>query len=68
MCSSLSLSEEGKPEWVPLDEIDRLDLVDDLPVLLSRVLAMGPNDPPFYALYTYDGNDELVVTFPSNEL
>jgi 8-oxo-dGTP diphosphatase len=60
-------SEEGAPEWVPLDEIDRLDLVEDLPVLLPRVLAMGPDDPPFYALCTYDGDDELVVTFPSSE-
>jgi 8-oxo-dGTP diphosphatase len=60
-------SEEGTPEWVPLDEIDRLDLVEDLPLLLPRVLAMGPDEPPFYALYTYDGNDELVVTFPSSE-
>jgi 8-oxo-dGTP diphosphatase len=60
-------SEEGSPEWIPIDEIDRLDLVEDLPILLPRVLAMGRDDQPFYALYTYDGDDELVITFASTE-
>jgi 8-oxo-dGTP diphosphatase len=57
-------SEEGTPEWIGRDEIERLDLVEDLPLLLPRVLAMGPHDPPFYALYTYSEDDELVITFP----
>jgi hypothetical protein len=26
---------------------------------------MATNDPPFYALYTYDEEDELVITFAS---
>ncbi len=58
-----SPSPEGDPEWVRVDEIDHLDLVEDLPLLLPRVLAMGPDDPPFYALYTYDESDRLVVTY-----
>ncbi len=56
-------SEEGALEWVGLGEIDTLDLVEDLPMLLPRVLAMGPDDPPFFALYTTDERDELVVRF-----
>lgn len=56
-------SPEGRPEWIPRDQVDRLDLVEDLPTLLPRVLAMGPEDLPFYALYTYDEDDELVITF-----
>jgi 8-oxo-dGTP diphosphatase len=60
-------SEEGTPEWIGWREIERLDLVEDLPVLLPRVLAMGPDDPPFYALYTYDEDDELVITFSPAE-
>ncbi len=58
-------SPEGTPQWVPFDEIHRLDLVEDLPTLLPRVLAMGPDDPPFFALYTYDERDRLVVTYAS---
>lgn len=56
-------SAEGTPQWVPFDEIHRLDLVEDLPTLLPRVLAMAPDDPPFFARYTYDERDRLVVTY-----
>lgn len=56
-------SAEGTPEWVPLDDVDQLDLVEDLPILLPRVLSMDSDDPPFFALYTYDQDDRLVVDF-----
>jgi 8-oxo-dGTP diphosphatase len=58
-------SEEGTPEWISIDQVDRLDVVEDLPILLPRVLSMGPDEAPFFALYTYDENDELVVTYAS---
>lgn len=56
-------SAEGEPEWVRREEIHKLDLVEDLPILLPRVLSMEPDAPPFFALYSYDENDELVVSF-----
>jgi 8-oxo-dGTP diphosphatase len=56
-------SSEGTPEWMPHDQVGELALVEDLPVLLPRVLAMGPNDPPFFAHYCYDEQDRLVMTF-----
>lgn len=59
--------DEGALAWVPRDELGELDLVEDLPVLLPRVLAMGSDDPPFFALYTYDEDDQLVVTFSSHQ-
>ncbi len=58
-------SPEGTPEWIPLGQIDGLDLVEDLPLLLPRILAMEPDDPPFFALYTYDEDDRLSVTHGS---
>jgi 8-oxo-dGTP diphosphatase len=58
-------SEEGTPEWIPVDRVDRLDLVEDLPILLPRVLSMGPHEAPFFALYTHDADGELVVTYAS---
>jgi 8-oxo-dGTP diphosphatase len=61
-------SEEGTPEWIPRDRLDRLNVVEDLPLLLPRVLAMGPEDPPFYARYTYDEDDKLLVSFASTHL
>ncbi len=57
-------SEEGKPEWVPRELVHELDLVEDLRILLPRVLSMGPNAAPFFALYAYDEDDQLTVTFP----
>ena len=56
-------SEEGELEWVPVDEIGEKELVEDLPVLLPRVLKAKKSDPPFSARYYYDGNDKLVVEF-----
>jgi 8-oxo-dGTP diphosphatase len=56
-------SAEGALEWVRQDRIKTLDLVEDLPELLPRVLAMRPADPPFFARYHYDEHDRLVITF-----
>ena len=56
-------SEEGTLEWVARDRLVGLDLVEDLPDLLPRVLEAGANESPFFAHYTYDEQDRLVVTF-----
>ena len=56
-------SSEGTLEWVPVAALERLPLVEDLPVLLPRVLARRPGDPPFSANYRYDSSDRLVITF-----
>lgn len=56
-------SAEGTPEWVSRDRIGELDLVEDLPILLPRVLEMEPDASPFFAHYTYDEDDRLVVRF-----
>ena len=55
-------SPEGTLEWVRQDRIETLDLVQDLPELLPRVLAMRTGDPPFFARYHYDQHDQLVMT------
>ena len=56
-------SPEGTLEWIKQDQLKTLDLVEDLPVLLPRVLAMRPDDAPFFARYHYDEHDRLVITF-----
>jgi 8-oxo-dGTP diphosphatase len=56
-------SPEGELEWVPLPDLSEKDLVEDLPVLLPRVLAHRPADPPFAARYHYDSTDQLIVEF-----
>lgn len=56
-------SQEGELEWVPYNEILNRDLVEDLPVLLPRVIQQSSADPPFSARYYYDEMDQLVVEF-----
>ncbi len=56
-------SPEGTLEWVKQNQIKTLDLVEDLPELLPRVLAMQPGDAPFFARYHYDEHDRLVIAF-----
>ena len=58
-----SPSSEGTLEWVPQEQVLDLDLVEDLPHILPRLLSMAADEPPFFAQYAYDENDELTVTF-----
>ena len=54
---------EGTLEWVPLSELLSLPLVEDLPIILPRVLAAQKGAPPFFARYSYDDLDQLVISF-----
>ncbi len=55
-------SEDGVLEWTPIDAIYKLPLVEDLPILLPRIIAARRDDPPFFALYTYNGDEKLAVS------
>jgi 8-oxo-dGTP diphosphatase len=52
-------SPEGTLEWHPLDSLPFGDMVEDLPVLLPRVLK--PGEEPCFAAYSYDNSDRLVI-------
>lgn len=54
-------SHEGTPAWVTLSEIGDLPLVEDLSVLLPRVMSMSTNTPPFFARSYYDDEEKLHV-------
>jgi 8-oxo-dGTP diphosphatase len=56
-------SEEGVPEWIPRDRLSSLPLVEDLHVLLPRVLAIRPEDPPFSAHYRALPGEKLITQF-----
>jgi len=56
-------SDEGQLEWIEFRNLDRIPLVEDLKVLLPRLLEILPGDPPFSALYYYDEQDELHIRF-----
>ena len=56
-------SPEGTLEWVSLDRLDTIDLVEDIPALLERIDGMPEQAPPFFARYWYDEQDKLRISF-----
>jgi hypothetical protein len=48
-------------EWIPFENVESLPLVEDLPILLPRVLAMQPGNPPFAGRYSYDQDGRLKI-------
>ncbi len=54
---------EGELEWVPRERVMELDLVEDLPLLLPRILDMADNDPPLSAHVSYDAQDQIMLKF-----
>ncbi len=56
-------SEEGTLEWLSLSELVNQPLVEDVAVLLGRILQMRRDDPPFSARSFYDEDGKLKVEF-----
>jgi 8-oxo-dGTP diphosphatase len=56
-------SNEGIAEWISLDRIGELPVVEDVPILLSKIHNMKRGDPPFSARSYYDDEGKLVVDF-----
>jgi len=56
-------SKEGLAEWIEFKRIGELPVVEDLPVLLSKIHGMKRGDPPFSARSYYDEEDRLIVEF-----
>jgi 8-oxo-dGTP diphosphatase len=53
----LKPSKEGYLEWVDLVDINKKPMVEDLYLLLPRVVSMSRSEPPFFArsIYIEDG-------------
>lgn len=56
-------SNEGGLEWISPSQLDELPLVEDLPVILPRVLGMQLGEPPFSARSSYDDQGRLILDF-----
>lgn len=59
----LRASAEGTPEWVRQSSLAGLPLVEDLQVLLPRLLQMQPGDPPFAGHSSYDADGRMQLVF-----
>lgn len=60
-------SDEGALEWIPTNNLSDLPLVEDLPILLPRILSMDKNSPLLSIQYHYDKNGELQIQINSIE-
>jgi len=58
-------SNEGLLEWVNFAKIQHYPLVADLATLLPKIIEADGGKPPFAALYQYDSNDRLIISFGS---
>jgi 8-oxo-dGTP diphosphatase len=58
-------TEEGTLHWIPRNKLLELDLVDDLPELLPRILKMDENAAPFFVHVSYDEFDNIKLRFNS---
>ena len=56
-------SPEGSLEWIPINMVNSLPMVEDLPVLLPRVLGAQRGEAPFSAHYLYDTENRLMILF-----
>lgn len=59
----LKESAEGSLEWLSLAQLEGLPLVEDLKILLPRVLSMRQGEAPFSARSFYDERERLQVVF-----
>jgi len=54
---------EGTLEWIPKSKILEIDLVEDLPFLIPRVLKMDDVSAPLHAHVSYSEEDEIQLIF-----
>lgn len=54
---------EGTLEWVALNRLHEFDLVEDLSIIVPRVAAMKPQDPPLFIHVSYDADDKMLMRF-----
>jgi 8-oxo-dGTP diphosphatase len=60
-------TEEGRLEWVPIAKLSDYDLVEDLPLILPRILDMEKTTPPYSVHVSYDENDSIQMRFVSED-
>ena len=56
-------SREGTLEWVATGQVSELDLVEDLPELLPKILDMTDDQPPMNVHVSYDQSDRIRLCF-----
>lgn len=69
LCDSREVTQdtsEGTLEWIPKSKILEIDLVEDLPYLIPRVLQMDDSQAPVHVHVSYDEGDVIQLRFMDN--
>jgi 8-oxo-dGTP diphosphatase len=59
----LKPSHEGSLEWIHQFDMVSTPLVEDLPILIPKILAHKECEPPFFGLYSYTVDRKLQIRF-----
>lgn len=62
----VTANSEGTLHWVARDDVYGLDLVEDLPLILPRILTMQASDPPLFVHVSYDEQDAIRMRFAND--
>lgn len=57
LSGELLSTHEGKPEWIPVEKLPNIPLVDDGPALIDKVLSVKPGGPPFCGRSFYEDGE-----------
>jgi 8-oxo-dGTP diphosphatase len=63
LAGSLQESAEGHLQWFAPGQLAGEAWVEDLPALLGRVIRFQVGAQPFWGLYQYDAEDQLIMSF-----
>ncbi|MBL8134931.1 MAG: NUDIX domain-containing protein [Anaerolineae bacterium] len=58
----LAQSAEGTLHWIPMSELGKYDLVEDLPLILPRLLGAN-HASPWFVHVSYDSKDQIMMRF-----
>jgi len=54
-------TDEGTLEWIPVEDVGGLEVVEDLPIVLPRIMGMADDAPPYLAHVGYNAKDKIVI-------
>lgn len=54
---------EGTLHWVAPDQLEQLDLVEDLPLILPRLLTLPTDAPPMFVHVSYNEADVIQMRY-----
>ena len=58
---------EGTLHWIDVNSLDQYDLVEDLPLLLPRILVMSEDPQPYFGYVSYDEDDNIRIQYANEE-